>query len=290
MKTLSVDLRERILAAYDANEGTRDEVAHRFRVSLGMIKKLLQQRRRTGDIAPRHHFSGRKPKILDRHRRRLRRLACSLPAIHYVLADLGLTYKKTLRASEQDRADIAAAREQWRKEFAQAASGSLVFLDESAAKTNMTRLRGRAPRGQRVHDHAPAGHWCATTMIGAIRLAGSTACMTIEDATDTEVFRAFVQQVLIPTLKPGDVVVMDNLSSHKKPVRRLEQSGMHVRFLPPYSPDFNPIEKMWSKVKTALRAAKARAAALNDAIADALAAITPEDAAGWFASCGYCII
>jgi transposase len=112
MKTLSLDLRERILAAYDDDEGTREEVAQRFRVSLGMIKKLLQQRRRTGDIAPRHHFSGRKPKILERHRQRLRRLldqqpdltlselraatrlSCSLPAIHYVLADLGLTYKK----------------------------------------------------------------------------------------------------------------------------------------------------------------------------------------------------
>lgn len=112
MKTLSLDLRERILAAYDAEAGTRDEVAHRFRVSLGLVKKLLQQRRRTGDLAPRHRFAGRKPKILDRHRQHLRRLlarqpdltlgelraatrlACSLPAIHYALADLGLTYKK----------------------------------------------------------------------------------------------------------------------------------------------------------------------------------------------------
>jgi transposase len=102
-----------------------------------------------------------------------------------------------------------------------------------------------------------------------------------------------VQQVLIPTLKPGDVVVMGNLSPHKNPetVRLLEQSGMHVRFLPPYSPDFNPIEKMWSKMKAMLRSAKARtAAALNEAIAAALAAITPEDAAGWFASCSYSIV
>jgi transposase len=169
----------------------------------------------------------------------------------------------------------------------------LVFLDESAAKTTMTRLRGRAPRGKRVHDHAPAGHWGATTMIGSVRLDGTTACMTIEDATDTEVFRAFVQQVLLPTLKPGDVVVMDNLSPHKNPetVRLLEQAGMRVRFLPPYSPDFNPIEKLWSKVKALLRSAKARtAAALNNAIASALAAVTPKDAAGWFASCGYSII
>lgn len=156
----------------------------------------------------------------------------------------------------------------------------------------MTRLRGRALRGQRVHDHAPAGHWGATTMIGAVRLDGTTACMTIEDATDTEVFRAFVQQVLLPTLRPGDVVIMDNLSPHKnlETVRLLEQAGMRVRFLPPYSPDFNPIEKLWSKVKAALRAAKARTiAALNTAIAAALDSVTPEDAAGWFASCGYSI-
>jgi len=116
MKTLSIDLRERILASYDAHEGTRDEIANRYRVSLGMVKKLLQQRRQTGDIGPRHHFSGRKPKILDRHRRRMRQLlsrqpdltlaelreatalACSLPAIHYALRAMNLTYKKRLCA------------------------------------------------------------------------------------------------------------------------------------------------------------------------------------------------
>ena len=181
----------------------------------------------------------------------------------------------------------------WRHEFAQADAGSLVFLDESAAKTNLTRLRGRAPRGERVHDHAPAGHWCAITMIGSVRLDGTTVCMTIEDATDTDIFRAFVQRVLIPTLKPGDVVVLDNLSPHKNPatIRLVEQAGARVRFLPPYSPDLNPIEKMWSKVKAALRSAKARTnTALNDAIACALASVTPADATGWFASCGYSII
>jgi len=169
---------------------------------------------------------------------------------------------------------------------------NLVFLHESAAKTNMTRLRGRALRGQRVHDHAPAGHWCATTMIGSVRLDGSTTCMTIEDATDTDVFRAFVQRVLIPALQPDDVVVLDNLSPHKNPetVRLLEEAGARVRFLPPYSPDLNPIEKMWSKVKTALRSAKARTpSALNRAIAAALASVIPDDAAGWFTSCGYSI-
>jgi len=167
-----------------------------------------------------------------------------------------------------------------------------VFLDESAAKTNLTRLRGRAPRGERVHDHAPAGHWGTTTLIGSVRLDGTTACMTIQDATDSEVFRAYVQHVLLPTLKPGDVVILDNLSPHKHPetTRLIEQAGARVRYLPPYSPDLNPIEKMWSKVKAALRSAKARTqTALEAAIACALAAVTSADAMGWFASCGYSI-
>lgn len=157
----------------------------------------------------------------------------------------------------------------------------------------MTRLRGRAPRGQRVHDSAPAGHWCTTTMISSIRIDGSTACMTVDGATDTDVFEAFVGSVLAPTLKPGDVVVMDNLSPHKAPetIRRIEQTGAQVRFLPAYSPDLNPIEKMWSKVKEFLRSAKARTEeALWAAIAAALKAITPRDARNWFASCGYGII
>lgn len=168
-----------------------------------------------------------------------------------------------------------------------------MFLDESAAKTNMTRLRGRAPRGQRVYDGAPFGHWCTTTMISSIRMDGTTACMTVDGATDADVFEAFARSVLVPTLKAGDIVVMDNLSAHKVPrtVRLIEQVGARVLFLPAYSPDLNPIEKMWSKVKEFLRAAKARTEeALWTAIAAALASVTAQDAIGWFASCGYGII
>lgn len=138
-----------------------------------------------------------------------------------------------------------------------------------------------------------AGHWGTTTMIGSVRLDGTTACMTIEEATDTDIFRAYVQHVLIPTLQPGDVVILDNLSPHKnsETIRLIEQAGAIVRFLPAYSPDLNPIEKMWSKVKEALRSAKARTqAALDDAIARAMASVTPADAKGWFVSCGYSII
>jgi transposase len=169
----------------------------------------------------------------------------------------------------------------------------LVFLDESGAKTNMTRLRGRALRGDRLLGCQPHGHWQATTMLAALRLDGSTASMTIEGATDTEVFRTYVQVVLGPTLRPGDVVVMDNLAPHKHDtiVQVIEQAGASVRFLPAYSPDLNPIEKMWSKVKELLRGAEARTwDALQAAIAAALACVTAQDARNWFASCGYCFI
>ena len=157
----------------------------------------------------------------------------------------------------------------------------------------MTRRCGRAQRGQRVHASAPAGHWQTTTMLASIRLDGSTACMTIEGATDTEIFQTYVREVLCPTLRPGDLVVMDNLSPHKHnpTLRLIEQAGASVRFLPAYSPDLNPIEKMWSKVKQCLRSAEARTGEeLQRAIAAALAIITARDAMNWFASCGYSFI
>lgn len=169
----------------------------------------------------------------------------------------------------------------------------LVFLDESGAKTNMTRLYGRSTKGKRVEYQTPHGHWQTTTMISSIRADGSTACMTIDGATDTEVFHTYVQRVLIPTLKPGDLVIMDNLSAHKSPVtlELIRQAGAQPLFLPAYSPDFNPIEKMWSKIKAFLRKAEARTrAALDKAIAQALQRITPRDARNWFCYCGYNLV
>ena len=157
----------------------------------------------------------------------------------------------------------------------------------------MTRLRGRAPRGVRVHASTPHGHWQTTTMISSIRLDGSTACMTVNGATDTEVFRTYVRWVLRPTLRPGDIVIMDNLSAHKseRTLELIEQAGARVLFLPPYSPDLNPIEKMWSKVKQYLRSAEARTEHnLLRTIGSALATVTAQDAMNWFASCGYSFI
>ena len=130
-------------------------------------------------------------------------------------------------------------------------------------------------------------------MLSSVRLDGTTACMTIEGATDTAVFQAYVRAILGPTLRPGDIVVMDNLRPHKnaQTIQLIEQAGASVRFLPAYSPDLNPIEMMWSKVKTLLRSAEARTAGqLQAAIAHALGCVTPTDAAHWFAACGYSII
>jgi transposase len=166
----------------------------------------------------------------------------------------------------------------------------LVFIDESGAKTNMTRLYGRAKSGKRAVDNTPSGHWCTTTMISSMRLDGSTACMVVDGATDKDVFKAYVQHILCPTLKPGDIVIMDNLSAHKNQEVKdlIESVDAEIWFLPPYSPDLNPIEKMWSKIKAILRSLKARTEqALVDAIAKALDAITASDAKGWFESCGY---
>jgi len=165
-----------------------------------------------------------------------------------------------------------------------------VFLDESGAKTNMTRLRGRAKKGQRIVDHTPHGHWCTTTMISSVRVDGSTACMAVDGAINADIFREYVRHVLLPSLRPGDIVVLDNLSPHKdkEAIELIRSAEAKVWFLPPYSPDFNPIEKMWSKIKEFLRSVKARTQeAVLNAIAAALKTVTTQDAIGWFQSCGY---
>ena len=157
----------------------------------------------------------------------------------------------------------------------------------------MTRLYGRAPRGQRLVASCPHGHWQTTTMISSVRLDGSSACMTIDGPTNTAVFQAYVREILVPTLRPGDIVVMDNLGAHKNAatLALITAAGAQPRFLPAYSPDLNPIEMMWSKVKALLRAAAARsAAALLQAISQALAKVTAADTKNWSAHCGYSFI
>lgn len=185
---------------------------------------------------------------------------------------------------------MSEARRLWHEQMPDLDVRRLVFIDESGAKTNLTRTRGRSPRGKRLKGFTPLGHWHTTTMISAIDLAGVRASMVLDGATDTEAFCVYIEQVLVPTLRGGEIVVMDNLQPHKHPrVRQaIEAAGATRVHLPPYSPDFNPIEPMWSKVKQSLRSTAARTfAALLDAIKAALASIRATDCIGFYTGCGY---
>lgn len=165
-----------------------------------------------------------------------------------------------------------------------------MFLDESGVKTNMTPLHGRLRQGRRLYDSTPCGNWNSHTLVSSIRLDGSTAMMVLDGALDGDAFRIYILEFLVPSLQPGDIVVMDNLSSHKVAgiIPAIKAAGAEVWYLPSYSPDLNPIEKMWSKLKTYLRRTKARTReTLWDGIGEALATVTPKDAFGWFLSSGY---
>ena len=198
-----------------------------------------------------------------------------------------------MRAAEQDRPDVAAGRRFWVKTQRVLDPGSIVCLDESGAQTNMTTLYGRSPVGERCVGATPHGHWKTLTMLSAIRLDGvmRDATVVVDGAVDADVFTRYAQQCLAPALRPGDLVVMDNLSSHhtKAAIEAIESAHASVWFLPPYSPDLNPIEKLWSKVKAWLRRVAATTLdGLSTAIADALRTITPEECRNYFVSCGYC--
>jgi transposase len=165
-----------------------------------------------------------------------------------------------------------------------------VFIDETGATTKMARLRGRSPRGERCRAAVPHGHWKTTTLVAGLRVDGITAPMVIDGAMNGETFTAYAETLLAPTLSPGDIVVMDNLPAHKvKGARQaIEKAGAILLFLPPYSPDFNPIEQAFSKLKALLRKTAARTVvALDAAIASALDAFTPQECANYFANSGY---
>jgi transposase len=165
-----------------------------------------------------------------------------------------------------------------------------VFIDETGASTKMARRYGRAPRGERCRAPLPHGHWKTTTFVGALRLEGMTAPMVLDGAMHGAAFLAYVEQLLAPTLKPGDIVVMDNLPAHKPVAVRkaIETAGAELRFLPPYSPDFNPIEMAFSKLKAFLEKTAARTVEdLWDAIAQSIDTFTPAECQNYFAAAGY---
>jgi transposase len=200
-----------------------------------------------------------------------------------------------LRASEQQRPDVAAEREVYAEAMAQLDPTRCVFLDESGILTNMTRRYARAPIGQRAFGAAPA-HWKRLTVLGALSCDGVVATHTVDGGTTVPAFVEFLQTALLPVLgqrKPNAVLIMDNLSTHKSKAAReaIENAGFTVKYLPRYSPDFSPIEPCWSKIKTALRTAAARTVeTLKAALEGAAASVTAEDARGWFTHCGHSLV
>ncbi|CAK7261991.1 transposase (plasmid) [Shinella sp. WSC3-e] len=198
--------------------------------------------------------------------------------------------KKSAHASEQDRPDILRRRQEWFDGQLDLDPARLVFIDETWASTNMARRYGRCARGERLRISLPHGHWKTTTFIGALTLRGFIAPFVIDRPINRIAFETYVEKVLLPELQPGDIVVMDNLSSHKGPRVRemIESIGARLEYLPPYSPDFNPIENAFSKLKTLLRKAAERSIGdLWNTIGRLLKLFTPNECQNYFAAAGY---
>ena len=198
--------------------------------------------------------------------------------------------KKSLRAAEQERADVARARRRWIREQGMLDSTRLVFIDETAANTKMVRLSGRCPRGERLVGRVPHGHWKTITFVAALRHNGITAPLVLDGAMTGETFLAYVEQCLAPTLMRKDIVIMDNLSAHKVPGIRqaIEAAGATLRYLPQYSPDLNPIEMLFSKLKAFLRKLAERTIPrLCGAIGSFVPRLSARQAANYFRHAGY---
>lgn len=195
-----------------------------------------------------------------------------------------------IHAAEQERPDVQERRAWWQATMLDLDPRRLVFLDETAANTKMTRLYGRARRGQRVVGRAPHGHWKTTTFLAALRHDGLSAPLVVDGPMNADVFLAYVQQHLAPTLSEGDVVIMDNLAAHKRAGVReaIAARGASLVYLPPYSPDFNPIEQVFAKVKSLLRKLEARTIPLlESALGTMLDHFAPAECTNYFRHCGY---
>jgi transposase len=202
----------------------------------------------------------------------------------------GCASKKTLLALEQARADVARRRRRWRSWQAGLDPRQLVFIDETWIKTNMAPIRGWGPKGKRLRGFAPHGHWCTLTFLGALRCDGLAAPCVFDGPINGECFRAYVEQQLVPVLRPGDIVIMDNLRSHKSAAvgRMIRAAGARLWFLPPYSPDLNPIEQTFAKIKHWMRSAQKRTT--KDTwrhIGHLVATIEPDECSNYFANAGY---
>lgn len=307
MRPYSKDLRERVAAAVDQGEGSQREIARRFCVSLTFVFRLLRRRRDADTLDPKPHGGCPPPALGAEDLQRLAELIakqpdatleqlrerggfqCSLTTIWRCLHRLGLTRKKkTLHADEQGRPDVQKKRRSFRRKVKQIEPQRLIFVDETGVTTAMTPAYAWSPRGERADASAP-GAWESVTVIAALGLDGVRAPLMFPGCTNAATFESYIEQVLVPTLHEGDVVVFDNLSAHlgSAVAEAIEGTGAKVLPLPPYSPDYTPIEEMFSKVKEFLRRVAARAKGdLYNAIGDALREVTDPDIIGWFQNAG----
>ena len=312
-KPYSHDLREKLLAAWDRREVMQEDLARQFGVSVSFLRSLIRLRAHGASLEPKPHAGGPSASLDPDHLAMLEQEVATTPdATHEELAEqmhergapkvsrqtigravakLGLTRKKkTKKAAEQQRPDVEAKRAEHRAVAPSIDAWLLVFLDEAGMRLGETRSHGRSKPGQRIVEYVPRKRWEVVTMLGTLGLGGITTMVTIDGALDGDLFVGYVEQVLVPTLVPGAIVVMDNLRVHKRSeaIAAIEAAGARVLSLPPYSPDLNPIEHAWAKIKGILRGAKAKTReALEHALVTAITAILPSDAAGWLAYCGY---
>ncbi len=307
-KSYSADLRERVIEAVEMG-ASRHEAADRFEVSVSSAVKWLQRWHESGSAAPKprggsvsplekraarilamiaeHPDLTLKEAVTELRRRRIR---TSKSAVSRFFARHDITLKKSLQAAERERADVARARRRWMREQGMFDPARLVFIDETAITTNMVRLRGRALRGDRLIGHVPLGKWETITFVAALRHNKMTAPMVIEGAMTGEMFLAYVKQCLVPTLKRNDIVVFDNYAAHRIPGIReaIEKAGATLRYLPKYSPDFNPIELAYSKFKQHLRKAAQRTVrGLYRVIRAFVPQLSARECANYFRHSGY---
>jgi len=311
-KTYSSDLRERLTAAVTAGM-SRNEAADVFSVAISTAVKWMQRLRDTGSWEAKPRGGGTSP--LEQHTERILAVVSERPdatlkeilaalrkqgihtsksALDRFLARHKITRKKkSLRAAEQKRKDVARARRKWIREQGLLDPAKLVFIDETSVNTHMVRLYGRGPSGVRLVDHVPFGQWETLTFVSALRHDGMVAPMLIEGPMNGELFLAYVEQCLAPTLKPKDIVVVDNLASHKVAgvAEAIEAAGATLRYLPQYSPDLNPIEMPFSKFKAYLRKLAQRTIpGIHHAIRSFLSSLKGQECANYLRHAGYASI
>jgi transposase len=296
-KPLSSDLRERLIEAV-AGGMSRRAAADRFGIAASTAVKWVRRWRDTGSKAPRPQGGDKRSDRIEAHAEEVLGLVAATRDV--TLAEIashlerrhGERFAQSVvwRLLGRHRPDVVARRQAWRATQAELDPQRLVFIDETGASTKMARRCGRSRRGTRCLAAIPHGHWKTTTFVGGLRLGGMTAPMVLDGAMDGPAFLLWIEQMLAPTLAPGDIVVMDNLPAHKPGAVRtaIEATGATLRYLPPYSPDLNPIEMAFSKFKALLKKAAARTIEdLWTAIAQALPQLSPTDCASYFTAAGY---